>query len=197
MFRSGLESVIAAEPEVTRFDMMVGDGDCGTGLKRGASALLKQLDLEPPGHDVLIEMTKIVDIVEDQMDGTSGMLYTIFLNALVRNLRQQDGSSTKTITPQMWAEALNLSLQSLAKYTHARPGDRTVMDALYPFVHKLQQSGVCADAAEAAKEGAESTQRMKPALGRSVYVGGEEWSKVPDPGAYGLSKFLIGLSLGL
>lgn len=33
---AGLESVIAVEPEVTRFDTVVGDGDCGIGLKRGA-----------------------------------------------------------------------------------------------------------------------------------------------------------------
>ena len=33
---AGLESVIAAEPEVTRYDTVVGDGDCGIGLKRGA-----------------------------------------------------------------------------------------------------------------------------------------------------------------
>lgn len=33
---SGLEAVIAAEPEVTRYDTVVGDGDCGIGLKRGA-----------------------------------------------------------------------------------------------------------------------------------------------------------------
>ena len=33
---AGLERVIAAEPDVTRFDTVVGDGDCGIGLKRGA-----------------------------------------------------------------------------------------------------------------------------------------------------------------
>lgn len=32
----GLERVIAAEPEVTKFDTVVGDGDCGIGLRRGA-----------------------------------------------------------------------------------------------------------------------------------------------------------------
>ena len=32
----GLQSVIAAEPDVTRYDTVVGDGDCGIGLKRGA-----------------------------------------------------------------------------------------------------------------------------------------------------------------
>lgn len=33
---TALERVIAAEPEITRYDTVVGDGDCGIGLKRGA-----------------------------------------------------------------------------------------------------------------------------------------------------------------
>jgi dihydroxyacetone kinase len=33
---SGLGRVIAAEPDVTKYDTLVGDGDCGIGLKRGA-----------------------------------------------------------------------------------------------------------------------------------------------------------------
>ena len=37
--KSALDRVIAAEPEVTRFDTVVGDGDCGIGLKRGAEGM--------------------------------------------------------------------------------------------------------------------------------------------------------------
>jgi triose/dihydroxyacetone kinase / FAD-AMP lyase (cyclizing) len=37
---AGLERVIAAEPDVTKFDTVVGDGDCGIGLKRGAEGKL-------------------------------------------------------------------------------------------------------------------------------------------------------------
>ncbi len=33
---TALTKVIAAEPEITRYDTVVGDGDCGIGLKRGA-----------------------------------------------------------------------------------------------------------------------------------------------------------------
>lgn len=36
---SGLEALISVEPEVTRFDTIVGDGDCGIGLKRGAEGM--------------------------------------------------------------------------------------------------------------------------------------------------------------
>jgi dihydroxyacetone kinase len=31
-----LQAVVAVEPEVTRYDTVVGDGDCGIGLRRGA-----------------------------------------------------------------------------------------------------------------------------------------------------------------
>lgn len=34
--KNALQKVIDAEPEVTRYDTVVGDGDCGIGLKRGA-----------------------------------------------------------------------------------------------------------------------------------------------------------------
>jgi triose/dihydroxyacetone kinase / FAD-AMP lyase (cyclizing) len=36
---AALERVIAAEPDVTKYDTIVGDGDCGIGLKRGAEGL--------------------------------------------------------------------------------------------------------------------------------------------------------------
>ena len=39
--RRALMAVIEAEPEVTKFDTVVGDGDCGDTLKRGAEGKLK------------------------------------------------------------------------------------------------------------------------------------------------------------
>lgn len=39
---AALNRLIAAEPDVTRYDTIVGDGDCGIGLKRGAEGTLLQ-----------------------------------------------------------------------------------------------------------------------------------------------------------
>lgn len=36
---TALERVIAAEPDITNYDTIVGDGDCGIGLKRGAEGI--------------------------------------------------------------------------------------------------------------------------------------------------------------
>lgn len=35
----GLKSLITAEKEITKYDSIVGDGDCGTGLRRGAEGV--------------------------------------------------------------------------------------------------------------------------------------------------------------
>lgn len=36
---TGLKNLIAAEKEITKYDSIVGDGDCGIGLKRGAEGI--------------------------------------------------------------------------------------------------------------------------------------------------------------
>ncbi|KAI9740225.1 MAG: hypothetical protein M1834_004803 [Cirrosporium novae-zelandiae] len=191
---SGLHKVIAAEPEVTKYDTIVGDGDCGIGLKRGAEAILEMLDKTQLSDDALLTMWQIIPVVENSMDGTSGALYAIFLNALAHGLRIQDTGKETAVTPQIWAAALKTSLTSLGKYTPAQPGDRTLMDALYPYIQTFSETGDLKKAAVAGRKGADSTQGMRASLGRTVYVGGEDWQKIPDPGAYGLAEFLEGLA---
>lgn len=195
---AGLERVIKAEPEVTRFDTVVGDGDCGIGLKRGAEAIQVLLNSTNPAlsDDVVNTVNRIVTVVENVMDGTSGAIYAIFLNALAHGLRAQDGASPQPATTEIWAKALSHSVTALGKYTPAKPGDRTLIDALVPFCETLAETKDVRVAAAAAQQGTESTKAMKASLGRSVYVGSEEeWiGKVPDPGAFGLSEFLTGLA---
>lgn len=125
------------------------------------------------------------------MDGTSGALYAIFLNALIHGLRDHAPGQA---TPSAWAAALEESCGALSRYTPARPGDRTLVDALQPFVDTLRDTGDLRRAAEAARKGAEGTKGMVPGLGRSVYVGGTGYKKVPDPGAWGLAAFFGGLA---
>jgi dihydroxyacetone kinase len=198
---SALKRVIAAEALVTRYDTIVGDGDCGVGLKRGAEAVLALLE-DPSSNltdDAVTAVNRIVTVVENTMDGTSGAIYSIFLNALAHGLRAQDQDTATPATVEVWANALKYSITALGKYTPAQPGDRTLIDALVPFCNTLVERKDVHAAAKAAQAGTEATKNMKASLGRSVYVGGEEeWvGKVPDPGAYGLSEFLTGLAEAL
>ena len=63
-------------------------------------------------------------------------------------------------------------------------------------MRSLGKYGDLKRAAKDAREGADSTKGMKASLGRTVYVGGEDWQEVPDPGAVGLAAFLEGLAEG-
>ncbi|KAI7785533.1 dihydroxyacetone kinase [Diaporthe eres] len=189
--QKGLEYIIAVEPDVTRYDSVVGDGDCGIGLKRGAEAIIDHLKTNPLTGDAVIDAANIVSVVEMAMDGTSGAIYAIFLNALVHALSTLAPGDA---SPKVWAEALKQSCEALSKYTPARPGDRTLVDALYPFVDTLAESGDVQKAAQASIAAAEATQGMVASLGRSVYVGGSGFKHVPDPGAWGLAYFFLGVA---
>ncbi|KAJ9651481.1 dihydroxyacetone kinase Dak1 [Neophaeococcomyces mojaviensis] len=196
VLKAGLQRMIAAESDVTRYDTIVGDGDCGIGLKRGAEAVIKELDGGNLPTDAVAFLNKIIPVVENTMDGTSGAIYAIFLNALAFGLREQDKGSSQEVTPQVWAAAIKSALGDLGKYTPAAPGDRTLMDSLVPFVDVLSNGGSVQEAAKASRKGAEDTKAMKASLGRAVYVGSEEeWmGKIPDPGAWGLAEFFDGFA---
>ncbi|KAI9799853.1 MAG: hypothetical protein M1833_003775 [Piccolia ochrophora] len=195
--KSGLDQLIAAEPDLTKYDTEVGDGDCGIGLKRGAEAITEMLNQNDSFDDAVVTTALVAQVVERTMDGTSGALYAIFLNSLAQSLRSVAPSRAADASPKFWSQALKLSLKALTKYTPAKVGDRTLMDALYPFVETLEQSEDVKKAAAAATEGTKNTKGMKASLGRTVYVGGDSWQEVPDPGAHGLSVFLEGLAAGL
>ncbi|KAL3423264.1 Dihydroxyacetone kinase 1-like protein 2 [Phlyctema vagabunda] len=187
----GLKRVVLAEPDVTKFDTIVGDGDAGQTLERGAKAVLKMLTINKPTGDIVVDVSRIAQVVETSMDGTSGALYAIFLNSLVHALRQQGAGEA---TPQIWAAALKQAAVALSNYTPAKPGDRTLVDALHPFIETLGSAGDLQKAAEASKQGAEGTKGMKASLGRTVYIGGTGFEQVPDPGAWGLSEMFLGFA---
>lgn len=160
-------------------------------------AILEMLETAKETDDLLILINYIIHVVEVAMDGTSGAIYAIFFNALAYGLRQNAPSSPGQVTVGIWAKALDSSLKALGKYTPAKPGDRTLMDALYPFVETLSQTENIDKATAAAQQGAQGTKGMRASLGRTVYVGGKGFQEVPDPGAHGLAELLMGLRDGL
>nr|POF14102.1 dihydroxyacetone kinase 1 [Quercus suber] len=194
---NALQKVVDAEPNITRYDTVVGDGDCGIGLKRGAEAILAHLQSTDKQTDAALHLDKITAVVENTMDGTSGALYAIFLNALAHGLRSQRSDGNRPAGPKEWSTAMTIAMESMGKYTPAKVGDRTLVDALAPFVETLTESADVQIAAQAASEGSKKTKGMKASLGRTVYIGGSGFEEVPDPGAHGLAVFFNGLAEGL
>lgn len=195
----------AAEPEITKYDIQMGDGDCGEAVDQVCKSILSKLHTQLSASTPVFELLESVgDSVED-MGGSLGAILSIFLTAFSNNLRgtsagQSTGQGSADVSMATIAKSVGPALETLKQYTAARVGDRTVMDVLIPFCGTLEGSGDLASAVHSAEEGARSTQGMRAKYGRATYVGDEKLASQtespPDPGAFAAAIFLRGLLEG-
>ncbi|KAG8922037.1 Dihydroxyacetone kinase 2, partial [Tulasnella sp. 417] len=188
------EDVIAAEPEITRQDQIAGDGDAGLTLKAGAEGVLKAItDGRLSGEDVISSAMTLAEVVDERMGGTSGALYSIFLSALAKGLKDVAASSSAADLA-VWAKTSASALNTLQKYTRARPPSRTLIDPLTAFVEALPNGLL--GAVDAAKRAAEETKKLPAKAGRAAYVNQDDLAKanVPDPGTFGVAVIVAGLA---
>lgn len=195
-FGSAIRAVIAvlrdAEPELTRLDSEVGDGDLGISLSRGMDSLeaaFDTLDLKHPAG----ALAQISALLRRSLGGTSGPLYAMFVLRAATTLAQESSVND----PAGWASALKAACEGMMELGGASPGDRTMLDALVPAADAF--SAAQGDAAtriatmhEAAAAGAEATRAMQPRLGRSSYLG-ERVIGHPDPGAVAVAIWMEAL----
>lgn len=204
MLRGACDALVMAEPDLTRWDTIMGDGDCGETLKTGATSLLSALDDKKiaAAGSVVAVLHELEDIVESKMGGTLGGILGIFFvslrNAVEHNVKALQAEGAAGI----WGQSLATALGQLAKYTPAKVGDRTVMDTLIPFAAALQKTGSLDEGVSAAVKGAEATRTMTPRLGRATYTAagrenGGDGTLPPDPGAWGAMVAIQGLRNGL
>eukprot|EP01018_Ginkgo_biloba_P034898 Gb_10505 [translate_table: standard] len=185
---AGAEEVIKIKDTLNEWDSKVGDGDCGTTMFKGASAILEDMKKHYPLNDAAATVNEIGVSVRRVMGGTSGVIYDIFCKAAYAKLKENSNSS---ISAKHWAEALDAAVAAVSKYGGAMAGYRTLLDALLPASTSLQERLAARDdplnaflfSSEAALAGAESTKTMQAQAGRSTYISAENLASVPDPGA--------------
>ncbi|GAA6061035.1 hypothetical protein JCM10212_004609 [Sporobolomyces blumeae] len=198
---NALKKVIAAEPEITKYDTIAGDGDAGLTLKAGAEGILDAISQNKvTDADVVQAMVSISAVVERDMGGTSGGLYAILLSGLSKGLVEAAKELDKEeATVEVWSRGLELALNTLYQYTRARPPSRTLIDPLSSFILTLASDPsnpkTLASAFSAAKEAAEATRDLDAKAGRAAYVDQDKIrdAAVPDAGAWGVWKMLQGV----
>ena len=195
-------ALIAAEPELTELDRLTGDGDLGANMKRAAAAVRDAVPSYPL-DDLSATLKMIGHTLRRELGGSSGPLYgVLFLRAggALENAGVLAGSGvTET---KRYIQAFEEGLAALSQLGGARPGDRTMLDALASFVTALgdadtKLSGEAFRAAvKEAQRGAEATALMEPKLGRSAYLGARVLGH-PDPGARAVAIWLNAISEAL
>ena len=187
---AGAEQIIKSEPHITSLDSQVGDGDCGYTLVAGVKGITENLDTLSK-ESLSVAVAQLSDIIEASMGGTSGGLYSILISGFSHGLIQILKNKDDPVTADVVAQAFEIALDTLYKYTKARKGSSTLVDALEPFIKEFSKSKDFKKAVKAADEGAKSTATFEAKFGRASYVG--DSSKVEDPGAVGFTEFLKGI----
>ena len=190
-------ALIDAEGELTEMDRVTGDGDLGTNMERAAKAVKGELGSYPLDN-VPATLKALGHTLRRELGGSSGPLYGVLF------LRCGNVLASSGVTGlAQWAEALDKGCVAISDLGGAKPGDRTMLDALDPFVKALKNSTsgntsreAVVAAVEAAKRGVEATAQMKPRLGRSSYLG-DRVLGYPDPGAKAITIWLHAVSEAL
>ncbi|GMH70036.1 hypothetical protein TrRE_jg7375 [Triparma retinervis] len=180
------------EDELTAFDKIVGDGDCGITMVRGVDALTKGMIEGTVATDKGIGkfVGDCADVIGGTMGGTSGGLLHILMLKMSTEIAGTSGEIG-------WNEVALAFVSGVSRMDEAGGAGRdarTMLDAIYP-VCDLLSSG-CADwgkLARAAGEGAEGTRNMKALAGRSNYVDEEAIKGTPDPGAWAVKGVMEAL----
>lgn len=200
MIRAACKRAIAAEPRLTEWDTVMGDGDCGEAVKGLAESILSDLGGgggRLPTGTVFDFLTLVTRSVEP-MGGTLGAIFSILLSAFHTALNRavQDGAVHQS-SPDLYAAALESAVTSLKMHTPAREGDRTVMDVLLPFAAEFCRSKDLGAAVKVAAAKAEETRYAKARFGRATYIGQHASQELPDPGAWAFFEIVAGLAEGI
>jgi dihydroxyacetone kinase len=177
-------ALIATEADLNALDAKSGDGDTGSTLAGAARALIAALDRLP-----LADATQLYRAVGTElsqtMGGSSGVLLAIFFAA----------AGDASASGKSWIGALEAGLDRVQQVGGAKPGDRTMIDALAPALKALPE-GLTA-AARAARAGADLTAGMTRAkAGRASYLSEDKLSGHRDPGAEGVARLFETLARG-
>ncbi|KAG8379513.1 hypothetical protein BUALT_Bualt07G0096300 [Buddleja alternifolia] len=195
-------AVIDLKDSLNEWDGKVGDGDCGSTMFRGATAILEDMKKCYPLNDPAETVGEIGYSIRKVMGGTSGIIYDIFFKAAYAQLK---ADCHLGITALHWAGALEAAIAAVSKYGGAKAGFRTLLDALIPASSVLKEKLAAGEdpvtafalSAEAAVTGAESTKNMQAQAGRSSYVSADILASVPDPGAMAAASWYKAAALAI
>ncbi|MFF7363612.1 dihydroxyacetone kinase subunit DhaL [Streptomyces sp. NPDC008125] len=184
-------SAHATETELTTLDQQVGDGDFGVNLSAGVRAAqrLRSAVGDTEEGDPSAALGSTASAFLDEIGGTSGPLFGLLFQALGAAVAAEGPA----LTTAGLAAGTENGLAAIRRVGDAKPGDKTLVDALTPAAEALRDApdGTPPDralalAADAAWEGVRETAALRARMGRASYVG-ERASGIPDPGAVGVA----------
>ncbi|HAL73351.1 MAG TPA: dihydroxyacetone kinase subunit L [Verrucomicrobiales bacterium] len=183
------DAIIVAEPMLSQADRDLGDGDHGLGMKRGMEAVKAQLEpMEPASVEQVFVATGTAMMTS--MGGASGALFGTVYRAGGKAV-----AGREVLDAEGLALFLQAALEGVMKRGGAKPGDKTMIDALAPAAEKAKEvSGqplveALVAVAAAAEAGTDASKAMIAQFGRAKTLG-EACIGFPDAGALSVTIML-------
>ena len=187
------DKIIEAEPILTDADRALGDGDHGVGMERGMNAVKEALaGTEFPNVGKVFMAMGMA--MMSSMGGASGALFGTLFRAGGKAI-----GDAATLTGKELAVILKEGTEGVMTRGEAKPGDKTMVDALFPASEKAQEvadlpvSEALAAAAAAAAAGRDASEGMIATKGRAKTLGENSLGK-PDAGAVSVAIIMATMS---
>lgn len=167
---------------LTDLDSAIGDADHGTNMSRGMASAIEKIDGKRY-EDFSSLFRDVAMTIMSAVGGSAGPLYGMFFMKLGLILKDKSEASVDDM-----AQAMDEGVRGIMELGKSQPGDKTMIDALYPAVEALRENAgngqavAWEAAARAAETGMKSTIPMLSHRGRSSYLG-ERSIGHQDPGA--------------
>ncbi|MBR6480389.1 MAG: DAK2 domain-containing protein [Thermoguttaceae bacterium] len=161
---------------LNRLDSATGDGDHGTAAVASLDAAVRKgeegLAADKPLADILSDIGW--SVMTETSGTTSSLVGSLFLG-------MAEAAPSDELSPAEVGKMFEAGLANVRGMTDAKPGDKTLMDAMVPGIEAigaLLAAGGGADcgdlfaaAADAAQKGAESTKELRARFGRAKNLG--------------------------
>ncbi len=195
MFAQAARCLREQHPYLTQLDSVAGDGDHGIAMLRTAEQVeaAAQDECTQSPQALLTECGWRVLSVDG---GASTALLGAFLTGMA------DAAGQCDLDCEALAAIFESGLNAVLKQTRARPGDKTMVDAVAPAVAAIRSAAASGapvaaalkQAAAAARAGAESTKTLVARYGRAKFQGDKTLGHA-DAGAASMALLFHGFSL--
>jgi dihydroxyacetone kinase-like protein len=195
MLRGAAAKIRDGHETLSRLDAATGDGDHGTSMRRAMEAL-EQAIQDASSRRIAALLHDVGWAIVSAGGGATGPLLGAFFMGM-----SEPAGGRETLDAPALADLFEAALADVRAQTKAKPGDKTMLDAMVPAVEALRAAAgegqgptaAMARAAQAAETGAAATTDMQARFGKAKNLGPRSVGSA-DPGATSMSFIFRGFA---
>ncbi len=167
---TGISDIMAENKDyLVSLDQQNGDGDLGISMASGYKAVKDYVD-ETDERDLGKLLMKCSSVFNEAAPSSLGTITSFGFMGMAKALKGKEEADLVEC-----ASALEAGLNKIMEKANSKPGEKTILDALYPAIEALKANAggdkvsALKAAAEAAAQGSENTKNMRSVHGRAAY----------------------------